>query len=135
MSSVRALGRAREALTGWRVEEVFPTGAARGRFAEVSLLRLTLHSGRTHQIRVHLADEGHAVVGDPVYGPKPSALRGQAVDPELVGFPRQALHAESLRFTHPRTGRAMEFHAPAPADMARLLEKLGAGSDRGAKRG
>jgi 23S rRNA pseudouridine1911/1915/1917 synthase len=135
MSSVRALGRAREALTEWRVEAVFATGAVRGRFAEVSLLRLTLHSGRTHQIRVHLADEGHAIVGDPVYGPKPAVLRGQAIDPELVAFPRQALHAESLRFTHPRTGRAIEFHAAPPADMARLLEKLEAGSERGAKRG
>jgi 23S rRNA pseudouridine1911/1915/1917 synthase len=135
MSSVQALARAREALTEWRVEDVFATGAARGRFAEVSLLRLRLHSGRTHQIRVHLADEGHAAVGDPVYGPKASALRGQEIDPELLGFPRQALHAESLRFSHPRTGRAMEFHAAPPADMARLLEKLAAGPDRGAKRG
>jgi 23S rRNA pseudouridine1911/1915/1917 synthase len=135
MSSVRALGRAREALTEWRVGEVFSTGAARGRFAEVSLLRLTLHSGRTHQIRVHLADEGHAVVGDPVYGPRPSALRGQAIDAELVAFPRQALHAEALRFTHPCTGRAMEFHAPPAPDMARLLEMLRAGSKQGSKRG
>ena len=135
MSSVRALPRARAALTEWRVEAVASTGAVRGRFAEVSLLRLKLHSGRTHQIRVHLADEGHPVVGDPVYGAKPSAFRGQAIDLELVAFPRQALHAESLRFTHPRTGQAMEFLAPTPPDMARLLEKLGARSGPAAKRG
>jgi 23S rRNA pseudouridine1911/1915/1917 synthase len=135
MSSVRALPRAREALTEWRVEAVVATGAARGRFAEVSLLRLKLHTGRTHQIRVHLEDEGHPVVGDRIYGAKPAAFRGQAIDPELVAFPRQALHAESLRFTHPRTGHAMEFHAPAPPDMARLLEKLGARSEPAAKRG
>ena len=124
MSSVRALARARAALTEWRVEEVFPTGAARGRFAHVSLLRLRPQSGRTHQLRVHLADEDHPVVGDAVYGPKAALFRGHDVDASLSGFPRQALHAERLCFTHPVTGAAMEFHAPAPADMKRLLKRL-----------
>jgi 23S rRNA pseudouridine1911/1915/1917 synthase len=124
MSSVRTLARAREALTEWRVEEVFPTGAARGRFARVSLLRLRPHSGRTHQLRVHLADEGHPIVGDAVYGPRAAAFRGHDVDTALSVFPRQALHAERLCFTHPRTGAAMEFHAPPPSDMKRLLPRL-----------
>ena len=124
MSSVRAQARMRAALTEWRVEDVFPSGAARGRFARVSLLRLRPHSGRTHQLRVHLADEAHPVVGDPLYGPKPAAFAGHGVDATLSGFPRQALHAERLRFTHPVTGVAMEFHAPPPADMKRLLDRL-----------
>ena len=124
MSSIRALARVRAAQTEWRVEEVFPSGASRGRFAHVSLLRLRLHSGRTHQIRVHLADEGHPVVGDPVYGPKPAAFGGQGVDPALARFPRQALHAERLEFNHPLSGSAMKFAAPPPPDMKGLLKRL-----------
>jgi 23S rRNA pseudouridine1911/1915/1917 synthase len=124
MSSVRVLARAREALTHWHVEEVFPSGAAAGRFAEVSWLRLRPHSGRTHQLRVHLADEGHPIVGDPVYGPAPATFARHGADPALSGFPRQALHAARLRFVHPATGKAMEFSAPPPADMQGLLLRL-----------
>ena len=127
MSSVRALAHARAALTEWRVAEVFPSGPSRGRFAHVSLLRLRLHSGRTHQIRVHLADESHPVVGDPVYGPKPAAFRNEAVDPALSGFPRQALHAERLEFTHPVSGAVIECHAPLPQDFKSLLQHLAHG--------
>jgi 23S rRNA pseudouridine1911/1915/1917 synthase len=124
MSSVRALARAREALTHWHVEEVFPSGAAAGRFAEVSWLRLRPHSGRTHQLRVHLADEGHPIVGDPVYGPAPMTFARHGADPALSGFPRQALHAARLRFVHPASGKAMEFSAAPPADMQGLLLRL-----------
>src|SRR5262249_46489586 len=124
MSSVRALARVREALTNWRVKEVFPSGAAAGPFTHVSLLSLKPYSGRTHQLRVHLADEGHPIVGDQVYGPAPVTFHRYGVDPMLGGFPRQALHAERLRFTHPSTGLAMEFSAPLPADMRALLLKL-----------
>jgi len=124
MSSVRALARVREALTKWHVEKVFPSGAAAGRFAQVSLLRLRPQSGRTHQLRVHLADEGHPVIGDQVYGPAPVTFARHGVDPALSGFPRQALHASRLRFAHPMTGAVMEFSAPAPEDMQGLLLRL-----------
>ena len=70
-------------------------------------LRCKLHTGRTHQIRVHLASRGHALVGDVLYGGKPA-----------LGLLRQALHASELAFEHPADGRAMVFAAPLPADLA-----------------
>ena len=93
-----------------------------------SLLACTLATGRTHQIRVHLAGIGHPLVGDPVYLRRvpaaakaaPTALRGALLD-----FPRQALHAARLGFNHPATGEALLFERPPPADMAALLDELG----------
>lgn len=91
----------------------------------LSLLRLRLETGRTHQIRVHLAHIGHAVVGDPVYGPGPVHVPTRPVLAQaLRTFPRQALHAESLRFQHPESGVWMEYSAPLPADMATLVEQV-----------
>jgi 23S rRNA pseudouridine1911/1915/1917 synthase len=83
----------------------------------LSLLRLRLDTGRTHQIRVHCAAIGHPLVGDAVYGP------GR---PDL-GATHQLLHAARLRFTHPVTGAAMDFEAPWPHDFAEIVEKLRAG--------
>ena len=125
MSSVRADSRVREALTEWLAEDVFPVGPPGNRFSWVTLLRLRPHSGRTHQLRVHLADEGHPVVGDPVYGLKRRSFdKSRSVAPALCDFPRQALHAERLGFTHSRTGAVLEFCAPLPPDMQRLLDRL-----------
>jgi 23S rRNA pseudouridine1911/1915/1917 synthase len=121
MSSVRAGSRARAALTEWRVEEFFPPVEPGRPSSGVTLLRLRPHSGRTHQLRVHLADEGHPVLGDAVYGPK---RRGAADDPMLRDFPRQALHAERLEFFHPRSRLKISFYAPLPSDMAELLRGL-----------
>jgi 23S rRNA pseudouridine1911/1915/1917 synthase len=73
----------------------------------VSALRCRLHTGRTHQIRVHLASRGHALVADALYGGRP-----------LLGLARQALHAAELAFAHPADGRTMVFAAPLPADLA-----------------
>ena len=94
----------------------------------VALLECRLATGRTHQIRVHLAARGHPVVGDPVYLRRiPAAAR--AVAPEaraaLLDFPRQALHARTLGFTHPNTGARMHFAAEPPEDFATLLGVLG----------
>jgi 23S rRNA pseudouridine1911/1915/1917 synthase len=93
------------------------------RFAVATLVRCTLETGRTHQIRVHLAAIGHPLVGDPVYGTRRAA---SGVPP----FARQALHAERLGFVHPTTRRAMGFVAPLPADFAALLEAMRAASER-----
>ncbi|MFC4075585.1 RluA family pseudouridine synthase [Salinithrix halophila] len=83
-------------------------------FPEASLLRLSLETGRTHQIRVHLSHEGHPIIGDDLYGGK-----GGVVD-----LDRQALHATSLTLVHPRDGREYHFESPLPPDMAGLLHDL-----------
>jgi len=87
-------------------------------YGGVTLIRLFPETGRTHQLRVHLAALGHPIVGDQVYG-SPSALRTHA--PIIRTFPRQALHAESLEICHPVTGAALTLAAPYPADFAQLL--------------
>lgn len=95
----------RAAVTGYRVEE---------RFDGYSLVRLFPLTGRTHQLRVHLTAMGHPIVGDEVYGKR------------AHGFPikGQALHAASLSFAHPQTGREMRFTAPLPEDMEAILAAL-----------
>jgi 23S rRNA pseudouridine1911/1915/1917 synthase len=84
---------------------------------EVALLRCTLHTGRTHQIRVHLAAMGHPIVGDRVYG-------GARKHPLAALAGRQMLHAQTLAFDHPRTRERLEFNAPIPRDMAALMRQL-----------
>ena len=96
-----------------------------------SLVECRLETGRTHQIRVHLAHARHSVVGDKVYG-RPPRLAAQkhttdadkASHTRLSQFPRQALHAAHIGFNHPITGEAMEFNAPLPKDMTRLLAQM-----------
>jgi 23S rRNA pseudouridine1911/1915/1917 synthase len=97
----------KQAVTHYTVEEAFGTKAAR--------LSLRLETGRTHQIRVHLTHLGHGVIGDPLYG------KGKS--PKL-DFPRQALHAAELHFTHPVSKKAMKFEAPLPKDMKELIAAL-----------
>ena len=95
------------------------------RFADFSLLAVTLKTGRTHQIRVHLADAGHAIAGDPKYGDfalNRALARGQHV-PGLR-FDRMFLHARRLRFIHPTRGEAMELEAPLPEACTALLAAL-----------
>lgn len=83
------------------------------RFGDYTLVELTLETGRTHQIRVHMAYIGHPVAGDEVYGPR-KTLKGHG----------QFLHAQTLGFTHPKTGELVTFTAPAPAIFQETLEKL-----------
>ncbi|MGH2628041.1 MAG: RluA family pseudouridine synthase, partial [Anaerolineales bacterium] len=87
-------------------------------------LRVVLRTGRTHQIRVHLASIGHPVVGDPLYGDRPRSV-GARVEEALLDCPRLTLHALRLGFDHPADGRRIEVEAPLPAEMARLLTVLG----------
>lgn len=97
--------------------------------AAVTMLECRLATGRTHQIRVHLASRGHPIVGDPLYLRRiPAAAKGLP-EPErsiLLDFPRQALHAGRLGFAHPRSGRVLSFETAPPPDMATLLQALDA---------
>ncbi len=93
----------------------------------VSLLECRLATGRTHQIRVHLAASGHPVVGDPLYlrrVPAAARLVPEPARSQLLAFPRQALHAARLGFRHPVSGKEMSFETPPPADFAALLAAL-----------
>jgi len=122
---------AREAVTHYRVLERFgaapSTGKTRSPLAApslASLLECRLETGRTHQIRVHMAHIGHPVVGDPDYGQAFRTKANRLPEPLRTmtnGFPRQALHAQLLAFSHPVTGEMMRFEAPMPADMAALV--------------
>lgn len=94
------------------------------RYPGFALCRLSLQTGRTHQIRVHLAYKGHPVVGDSIYGGK-KKQRFKGVDRLLIG--RQALHAYKLGFLHPRDGKYLELESPLPEDMVELLGKIGGG--------
>ncbi len=94
-------------------------------FADTSLVSCRLVTGRTHQIRVHMAHTGHALVGDPMYsGRQWRNLSDPAVQHACRTFPRQALHAQRLGFTHPVTREDVGFEAPVPADMRELIEIL-----------
>ncbi len=91
----------------------------------LSLLELSLETGRTHQIRVHLAHINRPVIGDPVYGTNAVSLpRHPAVERWIRTFPRQALHAREIQFEHPETSELMTFTAPLPEDFERLLARL-----------
>jgi 23S rRNA pseudouridine1911/1915/1917 synthase len=102
--------RGRRAITRWKVVERLP-GA--------TLVRLAPETGRTHQLRVHLAALGHPIVGDRVYG-----VRRSARSAGVVAAPRQALHAEEIRFAHPADGRPVTIRAPLPEDFATVLAAL-----------
>ena len=86
-----------------------------------ALIECRLETGRTHQVRVHLASIGHPLMGDPVYGRDPAPLRPLLKE---LGFRRQALHAASLGFVHPVTGERLGFAAELPADMAELIDRV-----------
>lgn len=115
MSSRVAQGR--RAVTDWAVIR---------QWDQFSLLELTLKTGRTHQIRVHLADTGHPVAGDPEYGGKRRAntITDPVVRSRVKGLGRQMLHAWKLGITHPATGQWMEFTSEIPEDMKSLIALL-----------
>lgn len=102
------------------------------RFRAHALLRVILETGRTHQIRVHMAHIRAPLLGDPVYGGRPRLPpdAAPACIAALQGFRRQALHAERLALTHPATGERLEWRAEIPADLAMLLAALSEDADR-----
>ncbi|KFI29720.1 RluA family pseudouridine synthase [Paenirhodobacter enshiensis] len=113
----------RHAITRARVVEDFNGAAA--------LVDCWLETGRTHQIRVHMAHAGHGLIGDPTYGGRrklQTKLVGEAGVTAAGAFPRQALHAATLGFVHPVTGEELEFSSPLPADMEALIAALRAGA-------
>jgi 23S rRNA pseudouridine1911/1915/1917 synthase len=114
----------RSATTHYEALETFAGERPAG---DVSLLRLVLETGRTHQIRVHLAHIGHPVLGDPIYGSgfktRIAALRPD-VQAAATAVPRQALHAERLQFEHPASRKKLSFNSALPADMAQLGQAL-----------
>ncbi|HSQ78944.1 MAG TPA: RluA family pseudouridine synthase [Nitrospirota bacterium] len=101
--------KAREALTLYKVKE---------RFGNATLVEVEIKTGRTHQIRVHMAHIGYPILGDRVYGGAKAAKLGDIV------IPRQMLHAESLSLLHPETRHPMTFSAPPPRDMAEEIDRL-----------
>ena len=95
----------REAVTHFKVLE---------RFGMYTFVECTLETGRTHQIRVHMASIGHSIVSDPVYGIKKDREKGKG----------QLLHAKTIGFTHPKTGELMEFSSEPPQEFTAFLDKL-----------
>lgn len=111
------LPRGKDAITHFRIESRYP---------HHTLLKVNLETGRTHQIRVHLAHVKYPIVGDPLYGGRPRVPAGasQELRDALQQFPRQALHAARLELEHPDTGDLCAWHSAMPTDMAGLLEIL-----------
>jgi len=104
----------REAITHFRI---------RKKFTGFTLLDVSLETGRTHQIRVHMAHHKHPIIGDRIYGRKMNSGKNEILA-LLAAFPRQALHAERLSFIHPKTQEEVAFHAPIPEDFQILIDAL-----------
>jgi len=120
MAVLRHGGRPAE--TAYRVLKSFQSG-------RVSLVECRLKTGRTHQIRVHMAEIGHPLLGDPLYGRQGTAGRRARLLPEgaqtaLAALGRQALHAKTLGFQHPVTGDALQFESVLPSDISALISSL-----------
>jgi len=107
----------KEAITNFKIKE---------RMGGYTLLNVSLETGRTHQIRVHLAFINYPILGDSVYGGRKKFAAGtsETVKKELLKFPRQALHAEKLEFIHPTSGKSVNYSAKTPKDLTQLIDLL-----------
>jgi 23S rRNA pseudouridine1911/1915/1917 synthase len=116
MMAVRALG-GKPAITHYRLQT---------RFAHHTRIVVNLETGRTHQIRVHMAYRKYPLIGDPVYGGRPRIPKGASEEliTALRSFPRQALHAQALQLIHPESGEEVSFECPIAQDMLELLGVL-----------
>ena len=116
-TKMAVVSNGKHAVTHYRVLE---------RYSAHTYLKVKLETGRTHQIRVHMAHIHHPLVGDPVYGGRFKTPKGATPEllRELKGFKRQALHARKLGLTHPDSGEWMEWESPLPADLSNLLKSL-----------
>ena len=123
MAVLRSGGR--EAITDYVIQRAFAVPAKAGAAPLAARVACTLHTGRTHQIRVHLASKGAPILGDAVYGSGSPAVTIRAAIAE-AGLTRQALHAAVLGFVHPVTREALRFETPLPPDMAALEALLAA---------
>jgi 23S rRNA pseudouridine1911/1915/1917 synthase len=121
MAVLQSGGRA--AITHYRVKAAWGDETSKGPRVLAALMACTLETGRTHQIRVHMAHKGAPVLGDPLYGSSPPAAKVREAIAE-AGLQRQALHAAVLGFVHPITGEALKFESEPPQDMARLRNGL-----------
>jgi 23S rRNA pseudouridine1911/1915/1917 synthase len=110
--AVHREGRGKHAVTHYRTMESYHDAA---------LMECRLETGRTHQVRVHMAHIGHPLIGDPIYGRDRKGFKSIL---ETLGFKRQALHAKRLGFIHPVTGETLAFDSPLPPDMQELLSQL-----------
>ena len=110
--AVHREGRGKHAVTHYRTIE---------RLSGAALVECKLETGRTHQVRVHMAHLGHPLIGDPVYSRE---RKGFKTILETMRFRRQALHAKQLGFIHPVTGQKLSFDSALPADMQELLSEL-----------
>lgn len=109
-----------------------------GRFGKFTLVHVRIETGRTHQIRVHMASLGHPVVGDTLYGASghlteqtPAHGSGRRAELERIRLGRNFLHAARLEFTHPLTHKPVELEAPLPPELVEFLGRLSAGDSAG----
>jgi 23S rRNA pseudouridine1911/1915/1917 synthase len=121
MAVLQSGGRA--AITHYRVKAAWGDETSKGPRVLAALMACTLETGRTHQIRVHMAHKGAPVLGDPLYGSSPPAAKVREAIAE-AGLQRQALHAAVLGFVHPISGKALKFESEPPQDMALLRAGL-----------
>ncbi|MBO4644488.1 MAG: RluA family pseudouridine synthase [Alphaproteobacteria bacterium] len=107
----------KRAETHYQMVETYAAG-------KISLVKCTLKTGRTHQVRVHMTALGHSLIGDKMYGKAPKGAQQSDLLTEAAKFPRQALHSYKMSFVHPITHKTMNFEIPLPPDMRRLIDSI-----------